>query len=158
RTVSNVTRSAAIGYTHLMGPSTVLSVHYGYIFTKVLDLIDPAGEAFISATHFDRLLPPANGFPLAPTINVSHDFTPVSQPAVPLGPSENHHWNADLSSVRGRSHLLSAGFMFYRIHHFDDNRNATVSFARNATSLDGFTNQTGLGAASFLIGAPDSLG
>jgi len=156
RTISNGTRGVAIGYTHLMGPATLLSIHYGYTYTKVLDLMDPAGQSFISATHLDRYLPPANGFALAPSLSVSQDFTGVTQTAIPLGPSSNHTWNADISTVRG-THSLSAGFMYYHVHHFDDNRNASVTFARNATSLDGFTNQTGLGAASFLIGAPDGL-
>jgi hypothetical protein len=156
RTIGNTTRGVALGYTHLLSASTVLAIHYGYIYTNVLDLYDPAGQAFISAANFDRFLPPANGFALAPALSVSQDFTGLSQNAIPLGPSRNHHWNADISAVRG-THSLSAGFMYYRVHHFDDNRTATVSFARNATSLDGFTNQTGLGAASFLLGAPDGL-
>ena len=156
RTITNGTRGVAAGYTHLMGPATLLAIHYGYIYTKVLDLMDPAGQSFISATHLDRYLPPANGFALAPSLSVSQDFTGITQTAIPLGPSRNHTWNADVSTVRG-THSLSARFMYYRVHHFDDNRNATVSFARNATSLDGFTNQTGLGAASFLMGAPDGL-
>jgi hypothetical protein len=76
----------------------------------------------------------------------SQDFTGLTQTAIPLGPSRNKHWNADGSAVRG-THSFSAGFMYYRVSHFDDNRTASVSFARNATSLDGFTTNTGLGVA-----------
>jgi hypothetical protein len=47
--------------------------------------------------------------------------------------------------------------MYYHMHNFDDNATATLTFARNATSLDGFTNSTGLGPASFLLGIPDSI-
>jgi hypothetical protein len=156
RTITNATHAVALGYTHLMGPATLLAVHYGYIYTKVLDMYTQAGQDFISATHLDRFLPPQNGYYLMPSLSVSQDFTGLTQSAIPLGPSQNQHWNADVSTVRG-THSLSAGFMYYHVHHFDDNRNASVSFARNATSLDGFTNQTGLGTASFLLGAPDSL-
>jgi hypothetical protein len=156
RTITNATYSLALGYTRLLGPATLLAVHYGYLYTKVQDMYTQAGQDFISSTHLDRYLPPQNGYYLAPSLSVSQDFTGLTQTAIPLGPSRNHNWNADVSTVKG-THSLSAGFMYYHVHHFDDNRNASISFTRNATSLDGFTNSTGLGAASFLLGAPDSL-
>jgi len=154
--LSNASRAVALGYTHLLGSATLLSVHYSYLYTSNLQLYDPAGQAFISSTHLDSLRPPYDGFALMPTLSVSQSFTGITQKAVPLGPDQNHTWNADITKVKG-AHSLSAGFMYYHIHHFDDNATATVSFTRNATSLDGFTNSTGLGAASFLLGAPNGV-
>jgi hypothetical protein len=156
RSITNDMRSVALGYIHLLGPATVLSIHYSYLYTRVLDLYDPAGDSFINSTHLANLLPPHDGFALMPTLSVSQSFTGITQTAVPLGPDRNHAANADLTAVRG-AHSLSAGFMYYHIHHFDDNTNAALAFARNATSLDGYTTTTGLGAASLLLGAPDTL-
>jgi len=91
-----------------------------------------------------------------PTLGVSQNFTGVTQSVILNGPDRNQHWNADLSTVKG-AHSLSAGFMYYHIYNFDDNATVSLSFTRNATSLDGFTNNTGLGAASFLLGVLDTI-
>lgn len=153
----NYARSVAIGYTRLLGPATLLSVHYGYVWTKFGQFDEPAGEEFLKATHFDRLAPVRNGIPIANQLSVSQDFTGVAQFAIPLGPQNSHHWNVDLSTVKS-NHTLGVGMMYYRIHNFDDGWGVSSSFARDATALDGFTTQTGLGAASFMLGLPDSLG
>ncbi len=153
----NYSRAAALGYTHLLGPATLLSLHYGYVYTRFGQYDEPAGEEFLKATRFDRLAPVRNGIPIANQLAVSQDFTGLSQFAIPLGPQRGHHWNADLSTVKG-NHTLGVGMMYYRIHNFDDGWGVSSSFSREATALDGFTTQTGLGAASFMLGLPDSLG
>jgi hypothetical protein len=152
----NSSRAAAAGYTHLLGPATLLTVHYGFLTTSVNQVFDEAGASFISSTHLDRFRPPYDGYYMMPNLTVSQNFTGITQSAVLNGPDRNQHWNADVSTVKG-AHSLSAGFMYYHVYNFDDNATASVSFTRNATSLDGFTNSTGLGAASFLLGIPDGI-
>jgi outer membrane receptor protein involved in Fe transport len=47
--------------------------------------------------------------------------------------------------------------MIYHIHSFDDGWGMSVSFIQNATSQGGLVNGSGSGAASFMLGLPDSL-
>lgn len=157
QSLKNQARSLALGYTHLLGPATLLSLHYGYVYTDFGQFDEPAGVEFLRATRFDRLAPVRNGIPIANQLSVSQDMTNVAQFAIPLGPQRGHHWNADLSTVKGK-HTFGIGAMYYRIHNFDDGWGVSSSFARDATAIDSFTSQTGLGAASFMLGLPDSLG
>lgn len=152
----NHARSLALGYTHLLGPGTLLTVHYGYIYTNFGQFDEPAGQDFLKATRFDRIAPVRNGIPIANQLGVSQDFTGVAQFAIPLGPQRNHHISPDLSIVRG-NHTVGIGGMYYHIHNFDDGWGMGASFARDATAIDGFNTRTGLGAASFMLGLPDNL-
>lgn len=156
QTLDNYARTVAIGYTHLFGAATILNLHYGYTYTNFGQLDEPAGVEFLQATHYDRINPVRNGVPLGPQLGISEGYTGVSQFAIPLGPSQNHDGHADLSMVRG-NHTIGVGGMVYHIHSFDDGWGMSTSFTRNATSQGGVFNNTGLGAASFMLGLPDSL-
>jgi hypothetical protein len=157
QSLKNKARSIAVGYTHLLGPSTLFSLHYGYVYTDFGQFDEPAGQAFLQATKFDRLAPVRNGIPIANQLSVSQDMTGVSQFAIPLGPNRGHQISPDLSVVRGK-HTIGIGGMYYHIHSFDDGWGVSSSFARDATAIDSSVTQTGLGAASFMLGLPDSLG
>ncbi len=157
QSLKNLSRSLAVGYTHLLGPSTLFSLHYGYVYTDFGQFDEPAGVDFLKATKFDRLAPVRNGIPIANQLSVSQDFSALAQFAIPLGPQRGHHLSPDLSIVRGK-HTIGIGGMYYRIHNFDDGWGVSSSFARDATAIDGFVTQTGLGTASFMLGLPDSLG
>jgi len=157
QSLKNRAHALALGYTHLLGPTTLFSLHYGYVYTDFGQFDEPAGVEFLRATKFDRLATVHNGIPIANQLAVSQDFTGLSQFAIPLGPNRGHHINPDLSTVRGK-HTIGVGGMYYHIHSFDDGWGVSSSFARDATALDGFVTQTGLGAASFMLGLPDSLG
>lgn len=148
--------SIATGYTHMFGPATLLSLHYGYTFTRFGQYDDPAGQSFISATHSDRLFPMRDGIPQAIQIGVDSNMTGISQFAIPLGPQRGHQFSGDLSLVRG-NHTISMGGMMYHIHNFDDGFGMSANFARNATSVDGVSSKTGYGIASFMMGLPDNL-
>jgi Carboxypeptidase regulatory-like domain/TonB dependent receptor len=156
QTLDNYARTAAVGYTHLFGPTTILDLHYGYTYTNFGQLDEPAGVQFLKATNYSRINPERNGVPLGPQLGLSEGYTGVSQFAIPLGPSENHDGHIDLSMVRG-NHTLGVGGMVYHIHSFDDGWGLSTSFTRNATSQGGVFNNTGLGVASFMLGLPDSL-
>jgi hypothetical protein len=156
QTLDNYARTAAVGYTHLFGASTILNLHYGYTYTNFGQLDEPAGAQFLDATHYSRINPERNGVPLGADIGVSEGYTGVSQFAIPLGPSTNNDGHVDLSMVRG-NHTLGVGGMVYHIHSFDDGWGLSTGFTRNATSQGGVFNDTGLGAASFMLGLPDSL-
>jgi len=156
QTLGNFARTVAVGFTHLFSPTTILNLHYGYTYTNFGQLDEPSGTEFLQATHYDRINPERNGVPLGPQIGLSEGFTGTSQFAIPLGPSTNHDGHADLSMVRG-NHTIGVGGMVYHIHSFDDGWGLSSSFTRNATSQGGVFNNTGLGAASFVMGLPDSL-
>ena len=47
--------------------------------------------------------------------------------------------------------------MVYHIHSFDDGWGMSVNFAQNGTSQGGVVNGSGSGAASFMLGLPDSI-
>lgn len=152
----NYAQTLALGYTHLFGPTTILNVHYGFTNTNFGQFDGAAGQAFLTATNFAQLAPAKNGIALGPQIGISNGYTGVSQFAIPLGPQYNHDGHLDLSMVRGK-HTIGIGAMVYHIHSFDDGWGMGPSFSQNATSQGGLVNGTGSGAASFMLGLPDSL-
>ena len=156
QSLKNQARSLALGYTHLLGPGTLLTLHYGYVYTDFGQFDEPAGVDFLRATNFYWLAPVRNGIPIANQLSVSQDMTSVAQFAIPLGPQRGHTVNADLSTVKGK-HTFGAGIMYYHIHNFDDGWVCPPGLC-DATAIDGFVSQTGLRAASFMMGLPDSLG
>ena len=156
QTLDNYARAVAVGYTHLFGTTTILDLHYGYTDTNFGQLDGPAGAQFLQATNYVRINPERNGVPLGPQISLSEGYTGVNQFAIPLGPQQNHDGHANLSMVRG-NHTIDVGGMVYHIHSFDDGWGMATGFTRNATSQGAVFNNTGLGAASFLLGLPDNL-
>ena len=156
QTLQNYGQTLALGYSHLFGPNIVLNIHYGYTNTNFGQYDEAAGDAFLTATNFGQHAPSKNGIPLGPQLSISNGFTGVSQFAIPLGPQYNHDGHADLSIVRG-THTIGAGAMIYHIHSFDDGWGAQANFTQNATSQGGLSDNSGYGAASFLLGLPDNL-
>ena len=156
QTLFNYGQTLALGYTHLFGPTTILNIHYGYTNTNFGQFDAPSGQAFITATNFAEFAPAKNGYALGPNMGISNGFTGVSQFAIPLGPQYNHDGHADLSIVKG-THTIGVGTMIYHIHSFDDGWGAGPTFQQNATSQGGLANNSGNGAASFMLGLPDSL-
>ncbi len=152
----NYAQTLGLGYTHIFNPTVILNVHYGWTNTNFGQFDAPSGEAFITATNFAQLAPPKNGLALGPNMGISNGYTGVGQFAIPLGPQYNSDGHADLSVVRGK-HTIGAGAMIYHIHSFDDGWGMGPSFTQNATSQGGLVNGTGYGAASFMLGLPDSL-
>ncbi|MBV9224621.1 MAG: TonB-dependent receptor [Acidobacteriaceae bacterium] len=156
QSLDNYAQTVAVGFTHLFGPTTILNLRYGYTETNFGQFDQPSGLQFLQATNYVRINPERNGIPLGPQIGLSEGYTGVSQFAIPLGPQQNHDGHVDLSMVRG-NHTIGVGAMVYHIHSFDDGWGLSTSFTRNATSQGGVFNNTGLGAASFMLGLPDSL-
>ena len=156
QTLQNYGQTFALGYTHLFGPTVILNVHYGYTNTVYGQFDAAAGDAFLAATNFAQHAPAKNGIALGPQISISNGYTGVSQFAIPLGPQYNHDGHADLSLVRG-NHTIGVGAMIYHIHSFDDGWGAAVGFTQNATSQRGVADNSGSGAASFMLGLPDNL-
>ncbi|MFZ0590115.1 MAG: TonB-dependent receptor, partial [Bryobacteraceae bacterium] len=152
----NYAQTFALGYTHLFSSTVILNIRYGFTNTNFGQFDGAAGQAFLTATNFDQLAPAKNGIPLGPQVGISNGYTGTSQFAIPLGPQYNHDGHADLSIVRG-THTIGAGAMIYHIHSFDDGWGQSVSFTQNATSQGGLVNGSGSGAASFMLGLPDSL-
>src|SRR6185437_14805489 len=111
----NYAQTAAVGYTHLFGPTIILSLHYGYTNTNFGQFDEPAGLSFLQATNYIQLSPVRNDIPLGPQIGISNGYTGISQFAIPLGPQQNHDGHADLSIVRG-NHTIGVGGMVYHIH------------------------------------------
>ncbi len=152
----NYAQVAAFGYTHIFSPTVIFNVHYGWTNTNFGQFDAPSGEAFINSINFAQLAPPKNGLALGPNMGISNGYTGLGQFAIPLGPQYNSDGHVDLSVVRGK-HTIGAGAMIYHIHSFDDGWGMGPSFTQNATSQGGLVNGTGYGAASFMLGLPDSL-
>ena len=156
QTLQNYGQTLALGYTHLFNATTILNIRYGYTNTNFGQYDGAAGQSFLTATNFNQLAPAKDGIALGPQIGISNGFSGVSQFAIPLGPQYNHDGHADLSLVRGK-HTIGVGAMIYHIHSFDDGWGMSVNFAQNATSQGGVVNGSGSGAASFMLGLPDSI-
>ncbi|MBV8863799.1 MAG: TonB-dependent receptor, partial [Acidobacteriaceae bacterium] len=152
----NYAQTVGLGYTHIFSPTVIFNVHYGWTNTNFGQFDAPSGQSFITATNFAQLAPPKNGLALGPNMSISNGYTGVGQFAIPLGPQYNSDGHVDLSVVRGK-HTIGAGAMIYHIHSFDDGWGMGPSFTQNATSQGGQVNGTGYGAASFMLGLPDSL-
>jgi hypothetical protein len=149
-----------IGYTHLMSPTFLLMVHYGYTYTDSFSGPVPAGLALAEATNQLGFEPVKNGVPLVPQVSLSPRINGTSQFSIPLGPNREHAINLDLQKIRG-STTLSAGVLLYHIHSFDDGWGMTQSFDQFPTSaiLGPGVNEssTGDGLASMLLNLPSGL-
>jgi hypothetical protein len=153
--LSGLVWQAALGYTHLFGPKTILGFHFAYTYTKVVYGDEPAGQAFTDATNFSQASPAIAGIALGPNLSLSNGYNGVSQFAAPIGPQEAPDSHADLSKIVGK-HTIGIGGMYYHIRSYDDGWDDSISFTQNATAQDASTGPTGFGPASLLLGTPDS--
>ena len=155
-TLPNYAQTAAGGYTHLFGTTTILNLRYGYTNTNFATVDEAAGPAFVSALNFAEANPEKNGIWQGPQVTMANGYTGVSQTNDPLGPQNSSDYHADLSKVKG-NHTLGIGGMVYHLHSFDDGWLYTTAFTQNATSQGATAGPTGYGPASFMLGLPDSL-
>jgi hypothetical protein len=154
--LSNYSQEAAVGYTHIFGPKTVLNFHYGYTYNNDVSTDQPAGLALDNAINFTQASPPRAGLALGPFTSISNGYQGLNQFAIPLGPQEGSDYHVDLSKVVS-NHTVSVGGMYYHIMSYDDGWGATLGFTQNGTSVDGSAGgSTGFGPASFLLGVPDN--
>ncbi|MES2390976.1 MAG: TonB-dependent receptor [Acidobacteriota bacterium] len=145
----------AIGYTHLLGQSSVLDLHYGFTNSNTRRGDTPAGEAFVKSINFQDADPIHNGVYYGPEVAISNGTSGEDQQQFLTGPQYNSDYHADYSHVLG-PHLFSAGGMFYHVNSYSDSQQYTVRFTANATGQGGLTD-TGIGPASFLLGLPDNF-
>jgi hypothetical protein len=150
--LQNYAQVAAAGYTHLFGPSTLLSVRYGWSDMNLLVGNQNPGAAFIQAINYSLNYQSLNG----PSVSITNGLSGVTQYGFPLGPQKTSDYHADLSKVIGH-HTLGVGGMYYHIWSFIGTTNSGVGFTQNATSQAATPGPTGYGPASFLLGLPDSL-
>jgi hypothetical protein len=154
--LSNYSQEAAVGYTHIFGPKTVLNFHYGYTYNNDVSTDQPVGLALDNAINFTQASPPRAGLALGPFTSISNGYQGLNQFAIPLGPQEGSDYHVDLSKVVS-NHTVSVGGMYYHIMSYDDGWGATLGFTQNGTSVDGSAGgATGFGPASFLLGVPDN--
>jgi len=154
--LSNYSQEAAVGYTHIFGPKTVLNFHYGYTYNNDVSTDQPVGLALDNAINFTQASPPRAGLALGPFTSISNGYQGLNQFAIPLGPQEGSDYHVDLSKVVS-NHTVSVGGMYYHIMSYDDGWGATLGFTQNGTSVDGSAGgSTGFGPASFLLGVPDN--
>jgi hypothetical protein len=156
-TATQYARSVALGYTHLFGPTAILSLHYGYLNVFLGRNQAPVGAAFVSSLGMSDAVPAHDGIWLGPNTSISNGYAGVAQNVLRNGPMNGNDYHADFSKVVGR-HTFGVGGMYYHIHGLDDGWQYTTGFTQNATSLAGTATNTGLGPASFMLGLPDSLG
>jgi hypothetical protein len=153
--VLNYSQQIALGYTHLIGNSSVLQVHFANTKTNIGNFDDPMGQNLVNSINFGLTQPPKYGIYLGPNVGLSNGFSSISQGDTLNGPQNNYEYHADYSKVMG-NHTLGAGFLYYHLHSISDGWNFSLSFTQNATSQAALASTTGLGPASFLLGLPDS--
>jgi hypothetical protein len=146
----------AVGYTHLLGQSSVLDLRYGFTNTNTSRRDTPAGQAFVNSINFQDADPIHNDVYYAPQVSISNGTSAVDQQIFLSGaPSLNSDYHVGYTRVIG-PHLFSAGGMFYHVNTFSDNHQYTIQFTANATGQGGLTT-TGMGPASFFLGLPDNF-
>ena len=156
-TLSNYGQQAAVGYTHLFDPKTILNFRYGYSYVNFASNDEAAGTAFTDSIDFTQAAPEHDGIQLGPNMSISNGFSGVSQFAIPLGPQETMDYHADLSKVAG-NHTIGVGGLYYHVRSYDDGWGAGMGFTQNATAQNALPGPTGYGPASFLLGTPDNYG
>jgi hypothetical protein len=156
-TLSNYGQQAALGYTHVFNPKTILNFRYGYSYVNFASNDQAAGPAFTDSIDFTQAAPAHDGIQLGPQVTLSNGFSGVNQFAIPLGPQETMDYHADLSKVVG-NHSLGVGGLYYHVRSYDDGWGAGMSFTQNATAQNALPGPTGYGPASLLLGTPDSYG
>jgi hypothetical protein len=155
--LSNYSQQAAVGYTHIFGPKTILNIHYGYTYNNDVNTDQPLGLALLNAINFTQASPPRAGLALGPLTIISNGYQGLNQFAIPLGPQEGSDYHADLSKVVS-NHTIGVGGMYYHIMSYDDGWGSVTTFTQNATSQDGLAGgSTGFGPASFMLGIPDAF-
>ena len=154
-TLSNYAQQAAVGYTHVFNPKTILNFRYGYSYVNFASNDEPAGAAFNNSINFTEAAPAHDGISLGPQISLTNGYSGVNQFAIPLGPQETMDYHADLSKVVG-NHTLGFGGMYYHVRSYDDGWGASMSFTQNATAQDAVPGPTGYGPASLMLGTPDT--
>ena len=159
-TSKNHARVVSVGYTHLFSPTLLGTFHYGYNWTDFGTTNIPGGVALLQATKQLSFTPVRDNIPIVPQINLSPRLGGTGQFAIPLGPIRSHQVSADIQKIHG-SHTLSAGFMLFHIHSFDDGWGSTIGFDQYATSAvygsDLNASATGDGLASMLLNLPSNL-
>lgn len=156
-TLSNYGQQAAVGYTHIFDPTTILNFRYGYNYVNFASNDEAAGTAFTDSIDFTQAAPQHDGIQLGPQISLSNGYSGVNQFAIPLGPQETMDYHADLSKVKG-NHTIGVGAIYYHVRSYDDGWGAGMSFTQNATAQNATPGPTGFGPASLLLGTPDSYG
>ncbi len=158
--VSNYTNEAALGYTHVFGPTTILNFRFGYTYNNDANNDQPIGAALDNAINFTQASPPRAGLALGPLMTISNGYQGLNQFAIPLGPQEGTDYHLDLSKVVS-NHTVSVGGMYYHIMSYDDGWGSELDFTQNGTSVDGGPGglqpggySTGFGPASMLLGVP----
>lgn len=154
-TLRNYAQQGALGYTHVFNPKTILNFRLGYSYVNYASNDQPWGDAFNNSINFTQAAPPHDGIALGPQIGIANGYTGTSQFAIPLGPIETMDYHVDLSKVVS-NHTLGAGAMYYHVRSYDDGWGASMNFQQNGTAQDATAGPTGFGAASFLLGIPDS--
>jgi hypothetical protein len=156
-TLSNYGQQAAVGYTHIFDPKTILNFRYGYSYVNFASNDEAAGPAFTNAIDFTQAAPEHDGIQLGPQVSLSNGYSGVSQFAIPLGPQETMDYHVDLSKVAG-NHTVGVGGLYYHVRSYDDGWGAGMGFTQNATAQDALPGPTGYGPASLLLGTPDNYG
>ena len=156
-TLSNYGQQAALGYTHIFDPKTILNFRYGYSYVNFASNDEAAGTGFTDSIDFTQAAPEHDGIQLGPQVSLSNGYSGVNQFAIPLGPQETMDYHADLSKVVG-NHTLGVGGLYYHVRSYDDGWGAGMGFTQNATAQGATPGPTGFGPASLLLGTPDNYG
>jgi Carboxypeptidase regulatory-like domain/TonB dependent receptor len=147
----NYSQQAAVGFTHLFNPSTILNLRFGYTYTNFDVTDEQAGLAFNEAINFEQAVPTRAGLSMGPQVSLSNGYNGVSQFAIPLGPLEGEDYHADFSKVKG-NHTIGVGAMYYHIKTYDDGWGSGTAFTQNGTAQNATAGPTGFGPASFMLG------
>jgi Carboxypeptidase regulatory-like domain/TonB dependent receptor-like, beta-barrel len=158
-TVGNHARLLSLAYTHLFNPTLLASVHYGYLWSDIYNINQPAGLDLLNATNMAGFLPVQNNIPQVPRISMQN-YSGTSQFAIPLGPMLDHEITADLEKTHG-SHSISTGLLLFHVHNFDNGYGGQINFDQfPTTGIYGNDNNdtgTGNGLASMLLNLPSGF-
>lgn len=152
--LSNYAEQAALGYTHIFNPKTILNFRSGYTYQNDLRGYPPVGPAFANSINFTEALPPHEGIQLGPAINITNGPLAIQDLHNSFGPEEDMDFHLDLTKTVSH-HTLGVGGMYYHMFHHSDGWSDTLYFTQNATGQDAKAGPTGYGPASFMLGVVD---
>lgn len=146
-------RNAGLAFTHVFGPSTVITGLFGYT------ALEADTVPFLSGTNLFNSAPFV-GFPQEPNLNapgitMPSAFGTIGSRVDYLGPAEGYEGRGDFSHVSGR-HSLKFGAGFVNQRFLDNTYDGNLTFNSLQTANLNSPGTTGSDIAAFVLGVPNA--
>jgi len=154
QTLANEFNNLAISDTHILSPTTLLDVKFGWIRDNITRVTPPPepGIGVVLDAGLTGVPRASHGFDFPVNMNIP-GFTGPGLYVFTSGPQGTLQWTANLSLIRGK-HTINVGADFRHEEVFHDGQFGGWTFDSLPTADPRNTASTGQELASFLLGFP----